>query len=161
MSPARAGDATAPAETRVPRGYIGPAGPPGTLCPLYPELERPRPKPAGQYEHCHDAFLQGVPASEERRRAQAVGRVLTVGPAQSSEEQIALQADSRHGESGPLRLRGELAGAWRPRCVGPGPFRRAVLNSASLLPKAPPLFSHLKAGKLPPLTSVNLVSLGE
>lgn len=113
VSPARAGDATAPAETPVPRGYIGPVGPPGTLCPLYPELERPRPKPAGQYERCHDAFLQGVPASEKGRRAQAVGRVLTVGPAQSSEEQIALQADSRHGESGPLRLRGELVSARR------------------------------------------------
>ena len=82
----------------------------------YLELERPRPEPAGQHERCHDASLQGVPDSE-RRRAQATGRALTVSPAQGSEEQIPLQADSRHGESGPLRLRGELAWARR---AGPG-----------------------------------------
>ena len=62
-------------------------------------------------------FCKRFPASEERRRAQATERALTVGPAQGSEEQISLHTDSRHGESGPLRLRGARARARLPGCV--------------------------------------------
>lgn len=55
----------------------------------------------------------GVPASKESHSAQVMRPTLTVGPTQGLEEQIALHADSRHGESGPLRLRGERASAQR------------------------------------------------
>lgn len=117
--------------SRAPQNPLQAAPPaqPGCFGHQPSDADRPRPKPARHHERCHNAYLEGTPASEERHRAQAMGpAALTVSPAQRFEEQIALHADSRHGESGPQRLRDEPAGAWRPRCAGPVPTRAGCLK---------------------------------
>lgn len=106
-----------------------------TLISLGPPLQasapsppdRPRPKHAGLHDRCHDTLFGGggrgtVPASEDSHSAQAMQPTLTVGPTQGLEEQIALHADSRHGESGPLRLRGERDSARRQETYRTRPF---------------------------------------
>lgn len=78
----------------------------------------------------------GVPVSEERAMVPA----LTVIPAQGLEKQIALHADSRHGESVQLGMRGEWGGTEGPRYKDQIALMRVVLNIASLLPKASAFF---------------------
>lgn len=98
----------------------------------------PGPKPSGRHECHHNALWEGGPASKKRRRAQCIGPALTVGAAQGLEEQITLHADSRHGESNSLRLRGELTRASLARRVGPASscascleYRHSAANSSS------------------------------
>lgn len=68
------------------------------------DSRRARPNPAWWHERHQHTLLPGK-AGSPRHRAQATGRALTVGPAQSLEKQVSLHADSRHGESRTLRLR--------------------------------------------------------